>query len=99
VFLQFTITWLSARFNMVSRRVKAEPRLLLCKGEVLGEAIKDERMNANEVLQAVRSQNYGSLDEVGAVVLETDGSFSVLPHAQLKSPSTAANVAGGEQSR
>jgi uncharacterized membrane protein YcaP (DUF421 family) len=60
--------------------------------------MKAERVNADEILQAVRSQGYPSLEEIEAVVLETDGSFSVLPRAQRRATSTTSNVVGGEQS-
>ena len=40
--------------------------------------MRRERVVRGEVLAAVRERGIGSLDEVAAVVLETDGTFSVV---------------------
>lgn len=94
IFLQFSITWLSVRSAPVSRLVKAEPRLLFHRGEFLRGAMKKERVNEGEVLQAMRSQGLSSLEEVAAVVLETDGSFSVLPSTGESRTAVLSNVSG-----
>ena len=54
----------------------------------LDEALRDARVTREEVHAAVRSAGIGALGEVAAVVLETDGSFSVIagqPGAALSS--------------
>lgn len=70
IFLQLVITWLSVRSEKVSRLVKAEPRLLFHRGEFLWSAMKKERVNKGELLQAMRNQRISSLAEVEVVVLE-----------------------------
>ena len=75
---QFLITWLSVRSEAVKRLVKSEPSLLFHHGEFLARAMKRERVTHDEVLAAVRESGKGALDKVEAVVLETDGTFSVL---------------------
>jgi uncharacterized membrane protein YcaP (DUF421 family) len=52
------------------------------QGQWLHAAIAAEQVTADEVRAAVRAQGIGSLDEVAAVVLETDGRFTVLWHAR-----------------
>ncbi|WP_437640513.1 DUF421 domain-containing protein [Sorangium sp. So ce854] len=76
--LQFLITWLSVRSKAVSQMVKAEPMLLVHRGEVLQRALKRERVVEAELLAAAREHGIMSLSEVEAIVLETDGSFSVI---------------------
>jgi uncharacterized membrane protein YcaP (DUF421 family) len=76
--LQLVITWLSVRSSAVARLVKSEPSLLLHRGEFLPQAMKRERVLEAEVLAAMRSQGVAAVDQVEAVVLETDGSFSVI---------------------
>lgn len=78
IFLQYVITWLSVRSATFSRLVKAEPKLLFYKGSFVASAMKYERVNEGEVLQAMRSQGALDAEQVAAVVLETDGSFSVM---------------------
>lgn len=40
--------------------------------------MRQERVVRTEVLQAVRKQGLSSLEDVGAVILETDDTFSVI---------------------
>jgi uncharacterized membrane protein YcaP (DUF421 family) len=67
--------------------VNAEPTLLVRDGQVLETALGRARLTRGEVLQAVRSSGQGGLDGVAAVVLEPDGTLSVVP----------ASAAGDEQ--
>lgn len=76
--MQYLITWLSVRSGTVRRLVKSEPSLLFHSGSFLLDTMKRERVTEDEVLAAMRQQGKGSLEEVGAVVLETDGTFSVI---------------------
>lgn len=91
--LQFVVAWLSARFKAVSQLVKAEPALLFHHGEFLRAAMKRERVAEDEVRAAIRGGGKGALENVEAVILETDGSFSVI--SQSEQPASAlANVRG-----
>ncbi len=78
ILLQWAVAWLSARAPAFRRLVKAEPRLLLHRGEMLPAAMTAERVAPEEVLAAVRASGHAGLEQVEAVVLETDGSFSVI---------------------
>lgn len=97
--LQFVITWLSVRSRLVRRWTKSRPRLLLRHGRFDERALKEERVTRREVLAAVRGSGIGDLDRVAAVVLETDGSVSVI--ADAGAASALADVeesAGGHKS-
>ena len=96
ILLQFVITWFSVRSEAVQRVVKAEPALLLRRGEFLHGAMKRERVTEEEIRAVVREQGTGSLEEVDAVVLETDGSFSVLGKADPGASSTLQGVIGAD---
>jgi uncharacterized membrane protein YcaP (DUF421 family) len=85
--LQFVITWLSVRSAAVRRLVKAEPTLLFYRGQFLPDQMRRSRVLEDEVHAAVREQGVAALSEVEAVVLETDGSFAVVPRAEQ--PATA----------
>lgn len=88
--LQYLITWLSVRSARVRRMIKSEPRLLFYEGEFLRDAMHDERVNEEEIRQAVRSHGSMSLEDIVSVVLETDGSFSVMPRSDQESASRSA---------
>lgn len=87
--MQYLITFLAIRSKSFNKFIKAEPRLLYLNGQFLDDAMKKERINEIEILQAIRNQGKGSLDEVQAVILETDGSMSVI---QGEPGNTLANV-------
>ncbi|HUF91551.1 MAG TPA: YetF domain-containing protein [Candidatus Limnocylindria bacterium] len=93
VTLQWVIAWSSRRYGAVARAVKAEPTLLFIDGAMLHGALGAQRVMEEEVLQAVRSAGHASLDAVAAVVLETDGSFSVMSRGQGQQPTALRNVA------
>lgn len=91
--LQWSITWLSVRSVTVERWVKAQPRLLLFRGQLQQEALQQERVTESELRAALRAQGITAFEDVEGIVLETDGSFSVLK--QLGSSSSAlADVQG-----
>ena len=92
IFLQFIITWLSTRSPSFRSLVKAEPTLLVHKGEFLLDAMKRERVTKEEVRAAMRSQGFSAVEEVEAVVLETTSDISVVPQPSGESASTLADV-------
>ena len=82
IFGQYAVAKLSMRFGWVRRAVKSEPRVLLLRGQLLHEAMRRERVTADEIESVVRGAGMGALEQAGAVVLETDGTFHVLPKGQ-----------------
>jgi uncharacterized membrane protein YcaP (DUF421 family) len=78
VALQYAITWSSVRTRWVRRLLTGQPSLLLHDGKLLPAALRRARVTEAEIRAAVRASGLSSLREVRAVVLETDGSFSVL---------------------
>lgn len=93
IFLQYAITWLSVRSKTVRNLVKDEPRLLFHQGQFLHDAMREMRVTPEEVRQAVRTSGIAELDEVGAVVLETDGTMSVMQRFERGRDSSLSNVA------
>lgn len=76
--LQFIITWLSVRSPRVKEIVASEPALLLFDGQLLRAQMRRARVTEEEVRAAVREQGVASLDDLEALVLETDGTFSAV---------------------
>jgi uncharacterized membrane protein YcaP (DUF421 family) len=76
--LQLAITWLSVRSEKFQNLIKAQPRLLLHNGQLLPQALRDERVTREEVAAAARAQGQSSLEALDAVFLETDGTFSIM---------------------
>ncbi|QDX25697.1 DUF421 domain-containing protein [Sphingomonas suaedae] len=76
--LQYAVARASIRWRWFRNAVRAEPRLLLKDGVLRPEAMAAERVTADEVAAALRQQGIGRIADAAAVVLETDGSLSVI---------------------
>jgi uncharacterized membrane protein YcaP (DUF421 family) len=98
--LQFAITWSSVRVGWIRAVVTGEPALLLHRGTVLPEALRSARVTETEIRAAVRSAGIASVADVEAVVLETDGSFSVVRREPATTASSLRDVVdeGGDRS-
>ena len=80
--LQFAVAWISVRSKQFARTVRSEPTLLLRDGSFLPDAMRRTRVTQDELLTVLRSDGRkSSPEDVGAIILESDGSFSVLDRA------------------
>ncbi|TXC89352.1 DUF421 domain-containing protein [Metabacillus litoralis] len=91
-FFQFIVAWFSTRSKTFSKFIKSQPQLLYFKDEYLKQPMNKERITENEILQATRSQGISSIKAVKAVVLESDGSLSVLKKTQEETEQALKNV-------
>jgi uncharacterized membrane protein YcaP (DUF421 family) len=84
--LQYLVASLSVRLPSFGSLVKSEPTLLLHHGRFLDRAMRGQRVTREEVVAALRGSGLARPEDAAAVVLETDGTLSVVP---------ASAVAGG----
>lgn len=96
IVLQFVITWFAVRSSAVRRLIKSAPTLLLRQGQFIPQALQSQRVTESEIRAAVRMAGIAALEEVYAVVLEADGSFSVIKSATGGSTSALADVSETE---
>ena len=92
IFLQFIITKLSVESEWFAELIKADPTILFENGEYKHESMRKERVPKAEILAAMRGQGFSSTKEVEAVVLETDGSFSIIEKSETDSRNTLADI-------
>lgn len=78
IFLQYLFTLFSVHSKWFNNIIKSEPSLLFLDEQFLRSTMKKERIKEIEILQAIRNTGFGSTEKVKAVVLETDGSLSVI---------------------
>lgn len=78
IILQFIISKLAVYSKRFSRYIKSEPVLLFYNNEFRYENMKKARVVENEIKQAIRSNGNGTMSDVRAVILETDGSISII---------------------
>jgi len=79
------LQWIVSRLSIASRffrqTVRSQPRLLVENGHYRRDAMASERVTTSEVNAAIRTAGLGRIEEVGAVVLESDGTMSVIRRA------------------
>ena len=76
--LQVAVTLVVTRAPRLESVLKTQPSLLVLRGRLLTDALRESRVTENEVRQAIRNAGIADMEDAQAVVLETNGSFSVL---------------------
>jgi uncharacterized membrane protein YcaP (DUF421 family) len=89
--LQFAIAWTVVHWSPMRIIVNPMPTLVLHEGRFQDDAMRSQRVSEADVRAAVRRQGIGRLEDVGAVVLEADGTFSVIEKLPDK-PSALADI-------
>lgn len=79
VALQALATGVSSRVPWFNRLMRPEVVVLVHEGEYQPRAMRRARVTQDEIRKALRADGHREVDEVGAVVLEIDGTLSVLP--------------------
>jgi uncharacterized membrane protein YcaP (DUF421 family) len=77
--LDYGLNYLMRRSPEVRKAIEGEPRLLIRDGRILRKALREEKLDTEEVETAVRAHGLASVAEVREAILETDGSISVIP--------------------
>jgi uncharacterized membrane protein YcaP (DUF421 family) len=78
IFLQFVVTWTSVRFSFVDKLIKSEPTLVFYQGEFLETTMKSVRVTESEIYSAMRGNGISNIKDVYQVIVETNGSLSVI---------------------
>lgn len=76
--LQLIFSFFEVRSKTFKRWTTPRPTLLFYNGKFLEKNMRKTRIRKDELLSAIRRKSFGSLDEIRAVVFETNGSFSVV---------------------
>lgn len=76
--LQFLVAWTAARWPALRKAVTATPVVLVSDGVVDDTAVLRSRLTRSQLMQAIRSGGYGDPALVGAVILEPNGTLSVI---------------------
>ena len=95
IFLQFIITFLSARVPWVKHLVTSQPSLILYRGKIIPGKLKKERITKEELYLAARKKGLKSLQEIEAVVLETTGDLTIITSFQQMDVDTMQDVNTG----
>ncbi|WP_250445692.1 DUF421 domain-containing protein [Actinotalea sp. C106] len=92
--LQLTVSWATTHLPGGRSVVTARPSLVLRDGVPDTTAMRRQRLTLDEVRQAVRATGAGGFDQVAAVVLESDGTLSVVTRDEVGDGAALAGVPG-----
>ena len=81
VFFQFIISKLTTQYKTFQKIFLFKPKLLFYEGEFIEDVLLKERISEQEILETIRQNGIDALEQVKAVVLEGEGSLSVIPYA------------------
>ncbi len=73
------VEYASDRWSLFSKIVVGEPRVLVQDGSPLAEALRDEEISEVELATALRQHGLERPEQAKLVMLEIDGSISVIP--------------------
>ncbi len=90
--LQFVVAWSSVHVPWVRSAVTSAPTVLLRDGQPDLAALAGQRITEESLRQAVRSAGIGGLELISAVVLECNGTISVISTSQLGSGSALTGL-------
>jgi uncharacterized membrane protein YcaP (DUF421 family) len=92
IFLQFIVTWTSVRSSKIDKLVKSEPKLLFYQGNFLKSAMKSERVTESEIYSTMRNMGINSIGDVNTVIIETNGSLSIISQINHNKTHPTLNV-------
>ena len=81
--LQWVLAYARGRGFRITQLFDAQPALLYHRGETVERAMRRHRLGRADLLGAARKQGMGSLADVEAIVLESNGNLSVIGREQV----------------
>ncbi len=78
-----TVNWLTGQITFLSKKaerlIEGSPQVLIHDGKVYENALAEAQLTRHELMSSIRGEGYSDLSEIRAVILENDGSISVIP--------------------
>lgn len=91
--LQYLIAKLLCHLPPARRLLTADAVVIVRDGAMLPAAMNRARVSRSDVFQAARSSGHGDLAKIGAMIVETDGSISVISTDSLRSEAALEDLA------
>lgn len=90
--LQFLVTKYSSISQPFASLLLSEPRVVFYQGQYLPEAMRDERLTQQELESAMRSAGIHNLDDVEAIVFESDATLAVISKSDKSEEGTVSET-------
>jgi uncharacterized membrane protein YcaP (DUF421 family) len=92
VMLQYLITWLSVRIKSLMKMITTTPALLVYKGQIIEETMKEERITIEELYLSARQKGISKIEDVDAIILEPTGILTVIEKLNVTDAETLTTV-------
>ncbi len=89
--IEVAVSYLLLKFNRLKRLFYGTPSMLICKGELVQNALRKNRIELDELLSELRQKGCSDISDVNYAILEENGKLSVFPYAE-KAAATPADL-------
>ncbi|MDD2190905.1 MAG: DUF421 domain-containing protein [Eubacteriales bacterium] len=89
--LEVLLSFLSTKSGRIDAFLKGKPSILIHRGNINKQELKNQRMTINDLMEQLRIKNYPSAADVDYAVLEANGELSVIPKPE-KAPLTREDM-------
>ena len=79
-------SYIGTRNKTMKAILGPSPCILIEKGEIKQEHMKNVRFTINELISEIRLKGYSDLTEIDYAILESNGKLSVIPKPEYKNP-------------
>ena len=87
----YLIAFLSQKSLKLRKLFGGTPSILIMKGKLQYKELKNLNYNLNDLQEQIRNAGYTKFSDINYAILESNGSLSVFPHAELK-PASAKDL-------
>lgn len=91
VFAQVIISYVTLKSERIRAFVCGSPSIIIENGIIQQKELTKQRINLNDLMEQLRSNNIANVDDVEFALLETNGHLSVFPKADKK-PATLEDL-------
>ncbi|KIQ95343.1 hypothetical protein LH47_00597 [Anoxybacillus thermarum] len=84
--LIYTTEMITQKKKELRELLEGKPVIVISKGKILYEALKQTKLDLNQLQHLLRARNVFSVREVEYAILETDGTVSVMKKAPFEQP-------------
>ncbi len=88
---EVTLSVVSLHSEKARSIICGKPTILIEKGQLIPQAMRESRVNLNDLMEQLRTKSYPDISDVEYAILETNGQVSVIPKAQ-SAPPTAKDL-------
>ena len=84
--LEVAASFLLIKFPVLKKLFSAQPTILLRRGKLQPQALSDNRISCEEMMEEIRQQGYYDLSEIDEAILESNGKLTIVPKSDNASP-------------